>query len=319
MQACHDLADHPTQRGARPIAPRTRLLTEFLMPLATIACVVVLVLTFGIHSVVAALDEESAARERQLARNGLALRMEEVAQLVVRQTNRDSSGFDAEYVLDAGDRPLFAAVDGEVTAPGRYADIAGRAGGLVAKVRRDEAARGPIRKLAGPGMLSKPIQASAFKAIGGRLTILTATLVQPDFGTALPSGPRAPIVVTEMRVDPPFLAQFSKRFLLDGVSVRLPSQPARPGRIEIPVHDDTGVLQTWLTWQPLDPGYGMLHRMALPFFGGMLFVLIVAAFELRRIFRAARDLIERDELAQLVNWPSIEFEEEHWPPEPAPG
>jgi len=132
--------------------------------------------------------------------------------------------------------------------------------------------------------------------IDGNLTIVTATLVQPDFGTALPSWPGAPIVITEMQIDTPFLAQFSKRFLLKDVAVRLPSQPAMPGRIEVPVTDERGKLQAYLAWTPLDPGYGMLQSMADLVLLGLLPLIGLAAIELRRIFQAARRLLYQGQL-----------------------
>ena len=50
-------------------------------------------------------------------------------------------------------------------------------------------------------MISKAIQSTSIVRYNGGFYILTATLVQPDFGTVLPTGPRASIVVTAKAID----------------------------------------------------------------------------------------------------------------------
>ncbi len=313
-------ADHPFDASLPYPGFAADIRRDFAMPLIVIGLLVILAITASVHFGVKALDEESAAREQQLVRNGLELRVAEVAALVVPQVDWDDTvrnidnafdpawtdeninefldhtyGFHAQYVVDANNVPVFAAL-GETTEIGIYRRVAGHVGDLLASVRRQEAARGAIAKSSGPDPVSSAIQASGVKMIEGHLTILTATLVQPDFGKALPRGPRAPIVLTEMRVDEPFLAQFSKRFLLKDVYVRTPAQRAQAGRIEVPVKDEKGTVQAYLAWTPLEPGYGMLNRMATMLLLGMLPLLAIAAIELRRIFRAARKLIERERL-----------------------
>lgn len=307
---------------AEPLAPPTNLRRDFIMPMAMIGMLVLLARTVGVHFGVQALNEESAAREQQLVHNGLALRQEEVASLVVPQVDWDDAvrnldnhfsaawatsniheflehayGFDGEFVLDADDRPVFAALGRDVVAPGAFDRLSGAARGLVRSVRQQEIARGPIAPKGSPDLISRSIQASAAKVIDGQLTIVTATLVQPDFGTALPAGPRAPIVVTLMHVDKPFLAQFSRRFLLNDVRVRLPSQAPIEGRIEVPVNDERGAMQAVLTWKALDPGYGLLRRMGLPVLQGLLVIMAIAALELRWILTSARRLIARERFA----------------------
>ena len=53
-------------------------------------------------------------------------------------------------------------------------------------------------------MVASAIQANALKAVDGKLSIVTVSLVQPDFGKAMPKGPRAPMVITVMPVDKTF-------------------------------------------------------------------------------------------------------------------
>jgi GGDEF domain-containing protein len=143
-------------------------------------------------------------------------------------------------------------------------------------------------------MLSKPIQASALQLVNGTLAITTATLVQPDFGTALPAGPRAPIVVTAMPVNARFLALFSRRFLMESLHVRGLYAPRTAGEIEIAAQDDRGRTIAWLAWQPLDPGYRLLRRI-LPEIGiACLVLMVLGLFQLRRIFHFVDLLIQRE-------------------------
>lgn len=298
---------------------------DFALPLAVVAGLVVLAITASVHFAVAALNAESAKREQQLVLNGLALRLEEVAELVVPQTQWDdavrnldnrfdrawananineflnhASGFDGEFVLDANDAPVYAALDGNEVATHMYDAIAPLVAELKRDIRTREAARGSIAKPSQPGLISRPIQSSALKVLGGQLTVVTATLVQPDFGTAMPSGPRAPIVVTLMHIDRPFLAQFSKRFLLENVAIRLPSEPRDMSKLEIATRDEKGRIQAYLTWVPLNPGYGILHSMALPLLLALAVLLTMAGFQLRRVFMAARSLIEHEQFSHAL-------------------
>jgi len=313
-------AIHSFDIGSPPPERAVNLRRDFAMPLIVIGMLVVLAVTACIHFGVKALNDQSAAREQQLIQNGLGLRVSEVAALVVPQVDWDDAvrnldnaydpvwadaninefldhtyGFHAQYVVDGGGTPVFAAL-GERSDVDLYRRIVPYAANLIATVRKKERARGPVAKSAGPDPVTSPIQASAVKLIDGSLTIVTATLVQPDFGTSLPSWPGAPIVITEMQIDAPFLAQFSNRFLLKDVAVRLPTQPAVQGRIEVPVTDEKGKLQAYLAWTPLDPGYGMLHAMAKMVLLGLLPLIGLAAIELRRIFQAARRLLDQGQL-----------------------
>lgn len=310
-------AVHSFDIGSIPPKRDVDLRKDFAMPLIVIGMLVVLAVTACIHFGVKALNDQSAAREQQLIQNGLGLRVSEVAALVVPLVDWDEAvrnldkvydanwadaninefldhtyGFHAQYIVDGNGAPLFAAI-GERSDVRLYQRVEPYARNLVAAVRKMERDRGPVARSASPDPITSPIQASAVKQIDWTLTIVTATLVQPDFGTSMPSWPGAPIVVTEMQIDTPFLAQFSKRFLLEDVSVRLPAQPAVSGRIEVPVTDEMGKLQAYLTWTPLDPGYGMLQSMAKMVLLGLLPLIGLAALELRRIFRAAKRLLNQ--------------------------
>ncbi|WP_176943530.1 CHASE4 domain-containing protein [Sphingomonas sp. YR710] len=290
--------------------------SDFFWPLAVIAGLTVLVLTLGIHFALGAFDRESEVREQNLARNGFTQRVAEVANMVVPQTDWDDAvrnldnryapdwaetnigkflyqtdGFDRSFVLDAANRPIFASFRGAKAPISAYRPIDTLAADLIQMVRLQESQRPPLHKDGARGMMSRPIQASALKVVGRSLTILTVTLVQPDFGTAMPAGPRAPIVVTTMPVDPSFLSRFSSRFLFDDVHVRFLGQLAAEGETSIPATDETGRVVALLAWHPLNPGYGMLRRLWPQILIACLILLAVVFTQLRRIFGFADELI----------------------------
>jgi len=309
----------PAKRLTPMRAPNAELRRDFVLPLAIIASLIILTLTMGVHVSVQAFDRENVAREQALATNGIALRVEEVALMVVPQADWDeairhldnsydaawaesnvgkylwtTNGFDRSFVLDANDKPIFSSHEGGINPLQDFDMFAGPTANLVRAVREREAKRGPLRGGPSQNMISQPIQATALKYINGELVIVTATLVQPDFGTALPKGPKAPIVLTSMVVDKLFLQLFSKRFLLNGVDIRLPSQPPTTGSTEIAARDESGKTLAFLTWRPLDPGYSMLRQMVPPIVAACAFLLVIAFFQLKRIFVAASGLIDRE-------------------------
>lgn len=295
---------------------------DFSVPLAIIACITLLVLTMAVHFSVRSFDSASEAREKILAQNGISQRVAEVAQVLVPQTDWDdavrnldnhfsqdwaeanigkflyqTNGFNRIFVLDAGEVPLFSAINGIATEPSAYRPLAQQAKGLIANVRAQEARRGTlIASRAGSAMISRPIQASALRSVNGQLCVMTATLVQPDFGTALPKTAHAPIVLTTMPINEKFLTLFSHRFLLKNLHV-LPAGAAIPSEAAgIPVKDESGHIISSFVWKPLDPGYSMLRSMIVPVLVVGTLLLLIAGWQLRQIMTLASILIARQDI-----------------------
>lgn len=314
------------RRASRSMPGHMRISrSEFFSPLAVIGGLTLLVLTLGIHFSVRAFDAASATREQTLAGNGMARHVEEVAHSVIPQTQWDDAvrhldnsfdhdwadanigkyfyqtdGFDRSFVLDRDNRPIFAAINGELTANTSFRRLAPLADPLVRAVRQMETKRGPIPAGVSKTMVSRPIQASAFTLIDGQMAIMTATLVQPDFGTATLAGPRAPIVVTTTAVNAGFLKEFSDRFLFKPVRVRALDEAPFAGEIQIPAKDDQGRTIAWFAWQPLDPGYAMLRHLLPPIALVCLILGVVAYTQLRRISRLANELVESEAHARAL-------------------
>lgn len=308
---------------------------DFFLPLAIIGGLALLVVTLGTHFAVDAFDRSSAIREQMLARNGIVQRIGEVAQMVVPQTDWDDAtahldvtfdnawaeanigkflsqtdGFSQSFIVDRDDRLVFASRGGLQATGSSFRPIAPLAAPLLDSVRRDEAARGTLRPLPSGGMISRAIQASTLAMIDGKLSILTATLVQPDFGKALPMGKRSPAVITAMPVDQDFLDVFAKRYMMEGLHIRAIGDPARAGDVEIPAQDRQGKALAYFAWKPLDPGYTMLREF-LPSIGLVLLTLAALAFyQLRKVHQAARELLAREKeyqqmLAEMAAGPNF--------------
>ena len=270
--------------------PKRFLKADFFWPLAILALVTMAVLVAMVLSLVHQFDSVSREREQALVANGLTGITSEVAHRVVPQALWDEAvrnldnrfnpvwasenvgqflnqtgGFDAAFVLDGGDQPIYAADGGRTVDADAFARFAPSATGIVASVRAQEAAR--VRKdarRAAPDQIPGPIQASSIAKVNGRLYILSATLVQPDFGHARPKGAQAPIIVAGMLLGQPFLERFSERFMLRNLHVHGEDSRADKRQAHIPLRTYEGVYVATLDWEPQTPGKTMLDQIGGP-------------------------------------------------------
>jgi len=222
--------------------------------------------------------------------------------------------FDAAYVLDKTDAPIFSVRDGKPIPGPELQLYRASAQPLVAEIRDREAHRGPFRALRPGGEISQPIQASAIVRDHAGFMILTVGLVQPDHGKTMPTGPRAPIIVTAKTIDAPLLKTLADRLLLSGLRIAAD----RPkGEAAIPLSGDSAHPLAWIGWMPEKPGG---YLVSLAFFPILLGVLAPFGlyFRGRRIARrlagaiddvsAARDSAEKaKEAAEAANRVKSEF------------
>jgi diguanylate cyclase (GGDEF)-like protein len=204
----------------------------------------------------------------------------------------DTEKFQVAFVLDRDDRTIYAMRDGESVAPARVGDFAASAGELVARVRAAERKRGSAAAIiAARHAIETPIFASGYRRIGDAAYLVSAMLVQPDFGKALPRTDRSAIVVTVQRVDAGFLKVIVDRFLLADARFQLGAPRPAAGQASLVLADGRGRPVGALVWTPPKPGTALL-RQALPptvLMVGALFVLAWTLFQRAR--KAARNLI----------------------------
>ncbi|CAN1520706.1 COG5001 Predicted signal transduction protein containing a membrane domain, an EAL and a GGDEF domain [Caulobacteraceae bacterium] len=297
--------------------PRQLLKADFFWPLATLGLVAIAVLVALVLSLVHQFDSLSREREQALVANGLTGITSEIAHRVVPQTVWDeavrnldnrfdpvwasenigqylsqTNGFDTSFVLDAGDRAIFAA-DGPKAVDASVFEAFGPAtAGVIASVRAQESARALVnQRRSTPGQIPGPIQASSIAKVNGRLYIVSATLVQSDFGYARPKGPKAPIVVTGMELGQPFLKQFSERFMLTNLHVHGDDSRSDKRQAHIPLRALSGEYLATLDWEPQTPGKTMLGQVGGPILIIVGLLSLAALMLYRRVSGMAQSLL----------------------------
>jgi diguanylate cyclase (GGDEF)-like protein len=211
---------------------------------------------------------------------------------------QDLGGFDESYVLSAEDRPLYAMRKGRDEPPATYGRLATIAEPLVANVRAVERRR---LALGPPGVTRNPpapVQASAVGLVDGLPAILSATLVQSDFGRKSLPG-KAPVVVTVANLDMEFQRGFSSRFLLRNLHIH-PVAEIGPGDVDANtmLHDSAGAPVARMDWTAERPAWDLFVR-TLP---AMVFALAVFGLVAAGLFlkgrSAARALIASETRAK---------------------
>lgn len=259
-------------------------------------------------------DREVARREETLVANGMKGWIAEVEGRVVAQTTWDAAvqnlairfdpawasenigeylfhvaHYDEAYVLSGSDTAVYGMVNGRDVTPSDAAALK-IAGSLVADVRRSEALRNARPPSAGAPATA--VQSSAIGLVSDRPAIVTATLVQPDFGRV--SRPvRAPVVITVSELDDAFLARFSDRFLLDDLTLTVggPIPPENPRRARALLTNDAGKFVASMGWTPQAPARGVLLKTLPLLLGALTAFCILAVVLFLRGRDAARALI----------------------------
>jgi diguanylate cyclase (GGDEF)-like protein len=223
----------------------------------------------------------------------------------------DRNGINRLFVLGADDRLIFAARDG-VRAPGTlYRPLAGAVADILPRLRTAEAARVQLS----PGrdyyaLIDRPIQAGNIAIDHGQAYIVTATLVQPDFGRAMPPGRRAPVVITALPFDERILSRLGARHLVANMRVDRNFNET-PTRVVLPLRDVRGRAVAALSWTPRRPGSELFARLEWPL-AAMFLILAMLGWSLVRQTTGyakglilsearARHLAFHDTLTQLPN------------------
>lgn len=278
--------------------------------MAGIALLIAVMATFPYFGV-ARVDAEARQRQEMLVRRNIALWTGDVEFSLTAWTIWDEAiakldnNFDFDWtdrnigasligtsrtrfvaVLDSDDAVLYSRTDDTVKtrpfflrgAPAIVKDSAQ----LVADVR----ARTPLT--AKPG-IPKPIAASRIEVLGDEAVLLSASLFQPDFGTAKPKGNRAPILITAMPIAGALQNFFGDRFLLDDARISpLSTVSADRARAEIAVNPK-GESQV-LSWQPPRPAADIL-RQSLPLIMTVGVALLAGGFLLIRVSQHTAEML----------------------------
>ncbi|MBI1406635.1 MAG: EAL domain-containing protein [Caulobacter sp.] len=206
--------------------------------------------------------------------------------------------FERAYVLDADNRPVYAMSDGVDVAPSQFEGARSAVAPLIRKIRAAEVRRPPIVGAAPyRKVLSKPIQASAFGSINGVPYLITASLVQNDFGKVRLQG-RAPILIAGEAMNGDFARLMADRFLLKDLHVHtVDNSPENEGQTSF-VLTDAGAPIGRLDWTGHRPGLGLLSRVLPPVISGLFLLLALTVSLLLRGRRAARALVASEARAR---------------------
>lgn len=252
-------------------------------------------------------DQTAKARERSVVQNGLDARLVEIARQAVPQVVwddavanldvdfnatwadenigqflSDMANYQSAVVLDRDGRVLYAMRDGETASSDQVADFVSAAAPLVAAVRRDEARRNLPEAIARGETLSQPILHTSTARIGDQAYMISAALVQPDFGAAMPRTERSAVVVSTKALDASFMASVQERFMLENLHLHMGVMPADPKIAQATVTDPHGQVVATLEWTPPTPGSNLLrHGMPLTLLALMVLGSLAAMLYLR--------------------------------------
>jgi len=273
--------------------PLLRVLPRHLDAIAIVA-IAIFLFVGSLVGLARAVDRLARARQEVLIRNALKVSVGEVATRVIGIADWDDAvrnldnrfdpvwadqnvgkyfeatyGMAPSFVLDGDDRPVYRMKDRRHPEWSNYPLLAGSAAPLVVKVRTRERARGPFRApFRTAGDISVPIQeGGVFRTRAGDF-VMVATLVQSDFGKALPKGPRAPILLVCEKIDGRLLNAIGRRVGIGDLRI------AKAGRgVTTVALDSAGSVTLPLTWTPFQPGRDVVAVAMLPILGGILLLL----------------------------------------------
>ena len=261
-------------------------------------------------------DVASADHERAIVKRGIAEQAKELDVVVATQVDWDQAiakldnkfdpawadfnlgnylytfnGFSHVFVIDSDARPVYAAAQGERTNLAGYDPFKPVADQLIPRIRAAEANRAPIKLRPGKNnIMIPPIQSNAFARIGGKMYVVTATLVQPDFGKTLPKGPRAPITLAAKPIDAAMLNAFADRYLLASPMLVNPGFKSAEHE-HVVLHAPDGTALAGLAWIPARPGTLLRQKIQVPLLIGVLLMALLALSVLQRGATIVHELI----------------------------
>jgi diguanylate cyclase (GGDEF)-like protein len=268
---------------------------------------------FGGWDLARRMNADAKQHEQQLVANGFANKIIEVDKGIVPQTvwdeslanlearnlawaqNNigqylyDTSFFQYSFVLDKDDRLFFAADTGEMTALSLYENFAPAMHKAIRDIRDRERARRSKGFML--GSLKEPVQYHNLLRLNGKVFIVVASLVEPDFGTVRQKYPTAPIVVAATEVNDQFLQQFGRRYMLPDLHLRQVQVDDTRDVAEVDLNDDRGQYVATLTWTPVRPGTELALKLLPPTLVTIALFFVVTALFHRRSWRAVQELI----------------------------
>jgi len=186
-------------------------------------------------------------------------------------------GYNAVFVLDANDQPIYGHLNGTDVSPQAYAAYAAQTRSLIDEIRTIE--KDPARVAA-----LRAVHKGRVELIGNEPVMITVSLVRPDLAARTRTD-RAPLIISGVPVAKSVVKAFSDRFLLKDARIEivpadaLKSQDAQIQMGRAP--DGRGIV---LRWSPRRPGAELL-RQASPW---LALAVLAAGFGALLLFRVTR-------------------------------
>jgi len=289
-----------------------RLETRLSAPLAGMALLTVGVLVAVLFMIAARVDRDALLHEQALVERGMQVKISDIERTIWPEVGWDDAvehldhsfdpkwthenigtyllgqaGFDFIFVIDHQGRAIFNEQLGQTISGVWYERHAPAFAPVMARLRQREAItprpKGPD---ANGNPVSEPVQVSAVERIDGEVYLVTASLVQSDFGKMLVRHDKAPVVLTALKLDATFLEGFASRFLLAGVHLHVGDATGQADDAHVALKDLSGRTVATLDWSPPHPGQRLLRKAVLPILivvGGLAAAVLVFARRSRRI------------------------------------
>ncbi|MCC6481967.1 MAG: EAL domain-containing protein [Sphingomonadaceae bacterium] len=286
---------------------------ELFRPLILLSVAATILLFIGGYDLALRMNQSAKEREQQLVSNGIANKIIEVekgsvgqviwddalsnlearniewAQNNIVQFLYDTAFYQYSFVLDHEDKLFFSSDTGEQASASVYHPFGSAMQGAISALRHEES----VRRSKGIklGSLKNPVQSHNLVRVNGKVFVVVASLVEPDFGTVIQRQERAPIVVAATQMNGQFLEMCAQRYLLPDLKLRQMQMMDQRDVAQVDLKDDKGRYVATLQWTPEKPG----KVLALKVLGPTLIIIIlffgVMGLFHRRSWRAAQQLI----------------------------
>lgn len=188
-------------------------------------------------------------------------------------------GYDAAFVVDADDKPIYAHVSGKDVPTSAYAAYGGRAVRLIEQVREIEA---DPKKLAE----QRAVHKSRVTLVGNVPTLITVSLVRPDLKAKL-RGARAPLLITGVPVARTVVTAFADRFLLHDARIEVVREAElHTDAAQRAIGKTSDGRRIVMRWTPRKPGEELL-KSATPILAAAVIAAALGSLLLFRITRRA--------------------------------
>ncbi|MDE2405641.1 MAG: EAL domain-containing protein [Sphingomonadales bacterium] len=304
-----------------PVPSLARRHSGIFRPMHFVALAAIALLALTGTVLTTQVDRSDRLREERMVEAGFSQRIDEIAAAVVPQVDWDDAvvhvgnrfdpawidrnlatylhalnGVTGVFVLDGEERVTYAAGNGKRTAPDAFTPYAASVRAQLPAIRAAEAARPRFAPRAS-GIVAEPIQSRTITYAAGRLDVVVVSLVQPDFGTALPRRTPAPVVVTVVPFDDVAVARFAARYELDDVHLS-PRAIVERGWAQAPLRDQSGRPIAWLVWRDRAPGQSLMFRLLTPLLCLLTVLGMISDMFYRRSAAIASDLIASEARAR---------------------